>query len=71
MRGGETNGKGEKGLARGCDEREREEVSGKGERELEREDNNRLVIGIKVNRKEKMRMARVEVSSIGEGEWEG
>ncbi len=31
LRGGEANGKGEKGLGRGCDERKREEMSGKGE----------------------------------------
>jgi hypothetical protein len=30
-----------------CDERKREEMSGKGERELEREDKNRLVIGLR------------------------
>ncbi len=53
MRGGEANGKDEKGFGRGCDEREREEVSGKGERELERVDKKRLVLGGEMNRKEK------------------
>jgi hypothetical protein len=34
-------------------ERKREEVSGKGERELEQRDKKRLVLGGEVNRKEK------------------
>ncbi len=45
MRGCEANGKGEKGVARECDEREREEVNGKGERELKRGDKRGLVLG--------------------------
>ncbi len=53
MRGGEANDKGEKGLTRGWGEREREEVSGKGERELVRGDKKGLVLGGGVSRKEK------------------
>jgi hypothetical protein len=53
LRGDEANGKAEMVVTRGCGEREREEVNGKGERELERGDKKRLVLGVKVNRKEK------------------
>jgi hypothetical protein len=45
LRGGEANGKGEMGLGRRCGEQEREDVSGKGERALERGDKNGLLLG--------------------------